>query len=162
MRLQPPRQASPGSANTAGFTLVETMFAAGILAVFACSSLLSLTQLNRYAAIARYRTLALAVAQQKIDSIMTTPWNVATTAPAILSPGTTIENNLPIDNDNFNNETGLSSPFTSLDLQVNATRTTTIATVSTRVISAAVTVSYTYRGQVYTVSLNTLRTTDNI
>jgi len=138
------------------------MFAVGIMAVFVCGSLTALTQMNRYAAIARLRTLALAFAQQKIDLVMTTPWNVAGTVPTILTAGTTTENSLPLDNDNYNSEAGLSSPFTSLDMNINATRTTVVSNVSARVIQAVVTVSYTYRGRTYTVSLNTLRTTDNI
>jgi type II secretory pathway pseudopilin PulG len=150
------------SARRAGFTLVEAMFATTVLAVFVCSALTALTQMNRYAAVARLRTLALAFAQQKIDVIMTTPWNVVGTAPTILTPGTTTENNLPLDNDNFNAEAGLSSAFTSLDMNINATRTTVIASVSTRIVSATVTVTYTYRGNTYSVSMNTLRTTDNI
>ncbi len=151
----------PQRGSNRAFTLVETLIAASILAVFACTSLVALTQLNRYAAVSRLRTLAIAFAQQKIDTILT-PWDVAGTVPTILATGTTTENNLPLDNDNFNNATGLASPFTASDLQVTATRTTTISSVRTRIINAVVTVTYSYRGRSYSVSMNTMRTTDNI
>ena len=156
------RKLVPQAGRSRAFTLVEILIAASILAVFACTSLAALTQLNRYAAVSRLRTLALAFAQQKIDIILTTPWDVAGAVPTILATGTTTENNLPIDNDNFNNANGLSSPFTASDLQVTATRTTTISSVRTRIINAVVTVTYSYRGRSYSVSMNTMRTTDNI
>ena len=145
-----------------GFSLMEVMVAAGILAVFVCTSLIAMTQLNRYAAVARLRTLALGFAQQKVDFLMTTPWSVSSTRPASLAVGTTTENNLPLDNDTFNTQAGLSSSFTNLDLQVTATRTTQITDVSTRIFRAAVTVTYVYRGRTYSVSLTSLRATDNI
>lgn len=150
------------SDRRSGFSLVEVAIAAGILAVFACSSLIAMTQINRYAANARLRTLALGFAQQKIDFLMTTPWSVSSTRPASLAVGTTTENNLPLDNDSFNSQAGLSSSFTNLDLQVNATRTTQITDVNTRIFRAAVTVTYVYRGRTYSVSLTSLRATDNI
>ncbi|MEO6786446.1 MAG: type II secretion system protein, partial [Chthoniobacteraceae bacterium] len=85
-----------------GFTLAEVLIATAILAFFACTSLIALTQLNRYAAISRLRTLAMAFAQQKVDAIMTVPWGVATPTPTQLNVGTVTENNLPLDNDAFN------------------------------------------------------------
>ena len=138
------------------------LIAAGILAFFVCSSLIVLTQLNRYAAISRLRTLAMAFAQQRVDAIMTVPWGVATTPPTLLTAGTTTENNLPLDNDAFNAQTGLGSPFSGLDLQTAATRVTTIASVTARTRSAVVTVTYSYRGRTYSVLLTTLRATDTI
>ena len=152
----------PARRQRQGFTMVEVLIAASIMAVFACTSLVALTQLNRYAAVSRLRTLALAFVQQRIDLFMTTPWDVATSAPAILVVGATTENNLPLDNDNFNNATGLSTAFTNLDLQANATRTKTVTSISARVRSAVVTVTYSYRGRTYSVSMNSMRTTDNI
>jgi prepilin-type N-terminal cleavage/methylation domain-containing protein len=145
-----------------GFTLVEVMIAITVLAVFVMSSLTALTQLNRYAAAARLQTLARAIAQTQIDQIMTTPWSVSGTVPTILAVGTTTQGNVPLDNDNFNNQPGLSSPFTSLDMNINATMTTVIASVSTRIVSASVTVTWPYRGTNYSITLNTLRTADDI
>ena len=152
----------PRSRRSAAFTLVEMTIAAGILALFVCGSLIALTQLNRYAAISRLRTLAMAFAQQKVDAIMTVPWGVATAPPTLLNVGTVTENNLPLDNDAFNAQAGLGSPFSGLDLQTAATRSTTIIILTGRMRTAAVTVSYVYRGRTYSVSLTTLRATDTI
>jgi type II secretory pathway pseudopilin PulG len=153
---------SPGFRRKGGFTLLETVFAACILAVFVCTSFIALTQINRYAANGRLKTLALAFAQQKLDLIMTVPWSVSGTRPTILAAGTVTENNLPLDNDNFNHQTGLSSVFSTLDLQVSATRTTVITNVTARILRATVTLTYTYRSITSTITLTSLRTTDNI
>jgi type II secretory pathway pseudopilin PulG len=148
--------------HSGGFTLAEVIVAAGILAVFVSSSLIATTQMNRLAAVARLRTLAMAIAQQKIDAIATVSWGVASARPALLAAGTSTENNLPLDDDSFNNQSGLGSAFTSLDLRVSATRSTQITNVTTRTVSAVVTVTYVFRGSTYAVSLTTLRATDTI
>lgn len=146
----------------AAFMLVELVIAAGILAFFVCASLVALTQLNKFAAVSRLRTLAMAIALQKADAIMTVPWGVASATPLLLTAGTTTENSLPLDNDAFNAQAGLGSPFSGLDLQTAATRVTTISSLTARTVRAAITVSYDYRGKTYTVSLTTIRATDTI
>jgi hypothetical protein len=145
----------------AGITLLEVIITASILALFIVGSVSAMAQVNRLASIARMRTMALAAAQQKIDQILMTSWSVLNTAPTILTAGTTTENNLPLNYDTFNSESGLVSSFTTLDTPINLTRTTVIKSISTRQVSAAVAVSYTYRGKTYTVNMNTLRTTDD-
>ena len=150
------------SRSTKGFTLVEVVFAGCLLAVLVSASVSAMTQVNRWATGARLRTLALALVQQRIDQVETTPWQLLGTRPALLTAGTTTTNNLPLNNDSFNSATGLASAFTSLDRQVNATRTTTVTNVTARTIRITVTVSYTYRGRASSVSLTTLRTTDSI
>ena len=137
------------------------MIAGAVLALFIVGSVSAMAQINRWASVARLRTLALAVTQQKIDQIMTTSWSVLSPTPTILTAGTTTESNLPLNNDAFNNETGLSSAFTNLDVQVIDTRTTQITSLTTRTLRAVVTVSYTYRNRPYTVSMTTLRATDD-
>lgn len=165
----------PGGRKEAAFTLAEVIFAASVLAVFACVSLVVFTQMNRFAANARLRTLAMAVAQQQVDLIQTAPWTLGSEPPAVLTTsrptaptkrtlvaGTIMENNLPLDNDSFNSQAGLSSPYTNLDLQVTATRNTVITYPTTRTVAAVVTVLYTFRGKSFSVSLSTLRTSDTI
>ncbi|MEP6667977.1 MAG: prepilin-type N-terminal cleavage/methylation domain-containing protein [Chthoniobacter sp.] len=156
------------------FTLIEVSFAVAVFSLFAVSSIYALTLANQFASTSRYETLALAAAQQKIDQIMTTPWSVGSTAPAVLAanstPVTTTENNLPLNNDALNAGTGLSSAFTSYDTQVLDSRTTTITKLtdcsgnsgtSSRLLRADVVVAFTYRGKPHTVTLNTLRGTDD-
>lgn len=144
-----------------GFTLPEVVVAGAILAIFVAGSVATMAQINRWASAARLRTLALALAQQKSDEVLTTPWQTRGTRPAVLATGTNTEA-LPLNSDAFNNATGLSSAFTALDTPVTATRTTQVTDVSTRTVRAVVTVAFTYRNRPYTVRLTTLRATDDI
>ena len=160
--------------GSAGFTLVEVLIAGALLATLISGAVTALTQLNRSATAARLRTIALAVAQQRIDQIETTPWQVGGTRPAILvgdaptTPATTppsrttVENNVPLNNDNYNASMSLISPYTNLDSQVLSTRTTVITDLTTRTLRAVVTVTFTYRNRPTTITLSTLRTTDSI
>ena len=148
--------------GTAGFTLAEVLIAGALLALLITGSVTALTQLNRSATAARLRTIALAVAQQRVDQITTTPWQVVGTRPTLLTAGTTVENNVPLNNDSYNAATSLISPYTNLDAQVLSTRTTVITDLTTRTLRAAVTVTFTYRNRPFTITLSTLRTTDSI
>ena len=151
---------SPRKGGPAGLALVEVVIAGGILALFIAASVGAMTQINRWASAARLRTLALAVAQQRLDAVLTVPWQVRGTRPALLAAGTATENALPLNDDSFN-VAGLGSAFTSLGTPVVATRTTQITDVSARLARADVTVTYSYRNRPYTISLTTLRTTDD-
>jgi len=144
-----------------GFTLPEVIIAGTILALFIVGAVSTMAQINRWATAARLRTLALSLVQQKIDEVLTTPWSALSTTPTVLTAGTTTETKLPLNNDPFNSATGLSSAFTNLDVQVIDTRTTVITSISTHMVRALVTVSYTYRGRNYSISMTTLRTTDD-
>ena len=148
--------------GTAGFTLAEVLIAGALLAMLISGAVTALTQLNRWATAARLRTIALAVAQQRIDQIETVPWQVAGTPPALLTAGTTTENNVPLNNDNYNAATSLVSPYTNLDAQVLSTRTTVITNMTARTLRAVVTVTFTYRNRPFNITLSTLRATDSI
>ena len=145
-----------------GFTLPEVVIAGAILALFVAGSVATMVQINRWANAARMRTLALALAQQKADEILTTPWQVRGTRPAVLTAGTATESSLTLNNDPLNNAVGLSTAFTNLDTPVPATRTTVITDVPPRLLRAAISVNFTYRGRPYTVNFTTLRATDDI
>ena len=160
--VQPPKLRRSRIRGTQAFTLVEVVFAGCLLALLVSSSVVAMTQVNRWATGARLRTLALAVAQQRIDQAQTAPWQLSGTRPAILVAATTTENNLPLNNDAFNSTTGLSSSFTALDAPVSAQRTTVATDVTTRLVRISVTVTYTYRNRPVSVSLGTLRTSDSI
>lgn len=148
--------------GVSGFTLVEVVIAGCLLAVLISGSLVALTQINRWATSARLRTLALAVAQQRLDLIQTSPWQVIGTRPAVLTAGTTTETNLPLNNDTFNSATSLASPYSNLDTQLNVTRTTQITNLTARTLRAVVTITFTYRSRPHSVSLSTMRATDSI
>ena len=158
----------------AGFTLVEVLIAGALLAMLISGAVTAMTQLNRSATAARLRTIALAVAQQRIDQIETTAWQDWAARPAILvgdapttppttpPSRTTVENNVPLNNDSYNAATSLISPYTNLDAQVLSTRTTVITDLPPRSLRAVVTVTFTYRNRLMTITLSTLRTTDSI
>lgn len=150
-----------GGLSVHGFTLLELTIALAMFALFASGAVISMTQVNRHAAATRLRTLALGVAQQRIDEVLTTPWSSAN-RPAVLMPGTRTDNGIPLNNDSTNSQAGLSSAFTNLDTQVNATRVTAITDVLPRKARAVVTVTYSYRNRTYNISLTTLRAIDEI
>jgi type II secretory pathway pseudopilin PulG len=176
------------------FSMMELMFAVAAFSAFAVITILSFTTFNRFASNARYETLALSVAQEHVDEIMTVPCNTNSTpnlGPVLSMTGTTVapnssnvytsgtETSLPLNNDPYNltRKTTLSgtSPLAltalltgtivagSLDTQVIDTRVTTFAPVSsnTRLLSFTVTVTYTYRGNHFSVSMSGVRSTDN-
>lgn len=144
------------------FTILEAAVASAMLAGLVAALAIALTQINRWATAARLKTLALAVAQQKVDEVLTTKWLVRGTRPAVLAAGAVTENTLQLNNDALNSQTGLSSAFTALDTPVPATRVTQITDLPPRSVRAAVTVTFTYRGRTYTTGLTTLRVTDDI
>ncbi len=153
-----------------GSTLVELAVATSIITIFILGSYFAITRVNRYANISRLQTLAYAVAQHRIDEILTAPWGVGgSRAGTVLADGAPqpLETNIPLNDDVINDGAGLSSAYTGLDVSVLATRTTSIAvcawaTPGTSTIRADVTVTYTYRNRNYSVSLFTLRTPDSI
>lgn len=169
------------------FTVLEVSFAVAIFSLFAVCSIYAISQANRFASNARYRTLALAAAQQKIDQIMTVSWSTQATPPSVLrvdtaaasstktidltdEKATTTESSLPLNNDVLNNATGLKSAFTNDDVQVLDQRVTVITKLTdctgktkadSRLLRADVTVSYTYRGKANSIKLSTLRIADD-
>jgi type II secretory pathway pseudopilin PulG len=152
--------------HSAAFTLLEAAVAAAMLTGLIASLALALTRMNHWASTARLHTLAVALAQQKVDDVLTARWLVSGTRPAVLVAGTVTEANLQLNNDPLNSQTGLSSEFTTLDTPVVASRVTSIVDVPPRSVRATVTVTVTYRWRAsnipHVVTLTTLRSTDDI
>lgn len=142
---------------------MEVCLAALLFGLYATATVYAMIHFNKVASVARFRTIALVAAQQKMDEIMTTSWTTTGTKPAVLTTGTTDETAIPLNNDALNSASGLSSIYTNNDVQVTAKRRTVIGTVTgnTRLLTAAVTVSYTYCSKDYAVTLQGLRATDN-
>lgn len=146
-----------------GFTLLETVIAASIVTLFALGSVIVLTQVNRFATQSRLRTIAVALGQQRIDEILTTPWQTSAARPSVLVAGTRTETTMVLGGDILNEQAGLSSLVTSLSAPVVATRTTQITDLGARRLRAVCTVDFTYRGVAYRpVNITTLRTADNL
>src|SRR5262245_24599601 len=93
------------SFNRRGFTFVEIIVAMGVLVLFSASALTALTQYNRYATASRLRAHALALAQQRIDEVLTTPWRVGAARPTILNAGAHTDNPIVLNADSTNNQT---------------------------------------------------------
>lgn len=141
-----------------GFTLAEVTVALGIMSVFSAASIAVLIRMNRNAQSARLQTMALLVAQQKIDEILTAPWPDSSKPFPVGS-----ETNVSVLLDDDPNRSGGTANY---DMPVDAHRTTTISDTSNlRIKTAEVTVSYTYRQNpnatpVPGITLKTLRCTD--
>lgn len=152
--------------GTSAFTVVEAAVAAAMLTGLIAALTFSLTRINHWASSARLHTLALALAQQRVDDVLTARWQVGGARPAVLAVGSVTESNLRLNDDPLNNQTGLSSDFTALDTPVVASRVTTVVDVPPRSVRATVVVTVTYRQRAgnlpHVVTLSTLRTTDDI
>ena len=139
----------------AAFTLMELTFAVAIFGAFAGVSILAFTTFNRFASNARYETLALAVAQERMDEIMTVPCttnSTSTLGPILYLSGSTVspnssnvytsgtETSLPLNNDPYNlTRTTILSGTTSQLLTITLTGTIAAGALDTQVIDSRTT-----------------------
>jgi len=183
--------------SRSAFTLMELAFAVALFSSFAVVSILAYSSFNRYASNARYESLAVAIAEQKMDQIMTCPCALNTTntsqGPVLSLTGTTVQpassgtyativesgSIMTLNYDKWNMSRTITSGSASNvaltgtlsgttvagaeDTQVIDSRTTTFAPVTgnVRLLSATVTVAYTYRSRQFTISFSTIRASDN-
>ncbi|MGB8356335.1 MAG: hypothetical protein WCD79_20720 [Chthoniobacteraceae bacterium] len=176
---------------------MEVAFAVALFGAFAVVSILAYSSFNRFASNARYESLALAVAQQKMDQIMTSPCSINATntalGPTLFLSGTTVQPTssgsyasivesgtlMTLNYDKWNMTRTITSGSLSNvaltgtlsgttvagaeDTQVIDSRTTTFAPVSgnPRLLSVSVTLAYTYRSRQFTLSLSSIRASDN-
>ena len=149
--------------SSRGFTLLETVVAAAAVSIFAMGAVLALTQVNRFATQARLRTIAVGLAQQRIDEILTTSWQTTLPRPSVLASGTQTETTMVLGGDALNAQAGLSSIVTGQSAPIAAQRTTVVTDLGARRLRAVCTVAFTFRGVTYQpISLTTLRTADNL
>ncbi len=158
--------------NQSGFTLVEVLAGAAIIALVAGSVIFGLNQLNYFAAVNRLYTAAQTLAQNQIDLILTkAPYNPALNqypTPNVLQTGTYYSDpstpntlygsprNVPIYTDPSNN-----NQIVVGTIQTTVTGTgASIGATSLNLLQATVTVTYTYRNKTFTVNMNTMRTSD--
>jgi len=179
---------------------MELAFAVALFSSFAVVSILAYSSFNRFASNARYESLALAVAQQKMDQIMTSPCNINTTntalGPILTLSRTTVQpassgtyvpivesgTLMTLNFDRYNAGTygrtitlngqsniALTGTLSGTnvagadDTQVIDSRTTTFAPVSgnVRLLSVSVNLAYTYRGRQFTITLSSIRSSDD-
>lgn len=151
-----------------GFTVVELIVASGLLALFAAAAVASMTQMNRFATAGKLRTLALGVAKQRIDEILTIKWTGGAfppiAPPFIIAsvPGSPVPASPDLNAGvvvTLNDDALNTGPQSTLDLAIPARRQTYLQA-GPRSTRAVVRVVYTYRGRPYTVELITFRTLD--
>jgi prepilin-type N-terminal cleavage/methylation domain-containing protein len=156
----------------AGFTLTEVMIGLAILGLVSTSSYYALGSANNAAAAARVRTGALTAAQDRIDFILCAtpfcpqsgiyPASETLAAPRVespafdLEPGTYVQSNVPVYMDPANPSIvvygQMTTTVTDTGIQVNG------ASINT--YRAQVTVQYPFRNRNYTVTMDTLRASE--
>ena len=143
--------------------MVELVVAAGLVVIFAATAVAAMTQMNRYANSARLQTLALAVAQHRVDEILTARWGeggMPPIAPPIIpsaappEPDWTVGEQITLNDDPLNTGT-----LSGLDIAVPARRQTYVTT-GLRSCRAVVRILYVYLDRPYTIELVTFRTID--
>ena len=145
------------------FTLVEVIVAISLAGIGVATTVAALTRINAVASVARNLTGATTVAQNHIDLLLSdSPFNPqknnpdgSLMVPPELTVGTHVANNVPI----------YKEPTTGVI--VNGTRTTVVTDISPTyngfaipLYQSTVTVTYTYLSRNYSVTMNTVRTSD--
>jgi type II secretory pathway pseudopilin PulG len=155
--------ATPRSRSSSAFTLVEIVIAISLAGIGVATTVAALTKINSIACIARNYSGATTVVQNQIDLLLSdSPFNPQKTnpdgtpqIPPELTVGTHVTNNVPI----------YKEPTTGVI--VSGTLTTIVTDISAPyngytipLYQATVTVTYTYLSRDYTVTVNTVRTSD--
>ena len=147
-------------ARACAFALTEILITAAIIIVVGATAMYALSMINKYAASSRVQAAAAAVVQHQIDQILTrgpyVPTNTPPDIPAVLTNGATVTDNVPVFTDPENGK-----------VLVAGTLTTTIANSGAtwngaplNVLKAGVTLTYTFAGKGFKVTMDTLRAPD--
>ena len=146
------------SQTRSAFSIVEVLVSVSVLALLGTGAIAGLLSINRAVATNRLATNAQAIAQSRIDRLLSEPYPEGCAAPADLTLGTATQTNVPI----------YADPVTT-NVVVTGTITTTVNDVSRTIVAGAppaklfqatVAVSYTYGGKPASVTLTTVRTVD--
>lgn len=147
---------------TAGFTLVETLIGIGMLALLGAGSFWTMNAMNVYATGARLHSEAIAKAEQQIDSILTKgpfdPTANPPMIPTVLTPGTTTQNGVLIYKDPVTGQVVVTGTMTTVVADTGLTGSVGTTATTLNIWQATVTVSWSFRGKTYSVSLDTMRT----
>ena len=160
--------------DLAGLTLVEVMFALGVLALTASGIFFGFNAINTQAAVNRLYSEAQAVAEQQIDAILTKgpfdPTQSPPKIPAELALGTTTKDGVLVYVDPVSNQTVVTGQLITTITDANLTQTVNGKTTNLNVRKARVEVRYPFRSKHvgtdgkpvpnYSVVMNTLRTAD--
>jgi len=146
-----------------GFTLAEVVIALAVLATMAAGCYTGFNSLNAYAVGSRLYSEAQTCAQNQIDLILSKePFDITNNKiPSVLALGTTTTPNVFIYKDPVTGNVVVTGTMTTTVTDMGTTMTFAGATSSLNIRRATVTVSYSFRGKNYSVSLDTMRTADS-
>jgi prepilin-type N-terminal cleavage/methylation domain-containing protein len=145
-----------------GFTLMEVVMALAVIGTMGAGCYVGFNSLNTYAVSSRLYTEAQTAAQNQIDQILSKePFDpVNNKIPAVLTLGTTTTPNVFVYQDPVSGNVVVTGTMTTTVTDLGATMTFAGSTKNLNTYRATVTVTYTYRGKTYNVSMDTMRTGD--
>ena len=136
--------------------------ALGVIGTMGAGCYVGFNSLNVYAVSSRLYSEALAAAQNQIDQILSKgPFDpVRNKIPTILTVGTTTTPNVFVYQDPVSGNAVVTGTMTTTITDTGAAMNFAGVNTNLNIYQATVTVSYTYRGKTYNVSLDTMRTGD--
>lgn len=136
--------------------------ALAVVGTMGAGAYVGFNSLNTYAISSRLYTEAQTAAQNQIDLILAKgPFDpTRSKIPTVLTLGTTTTPNVFIYKDPVSGNVVVTGTMTTTITDLGATMTFAGSTKNLNTYRATVTVSYTYRGQTYNVSMDTMRTGD--
>jgi prepilin-type N-terminal cleavage/methylation domain-containing protein len=144
------------------FTLMEVVMALAVVGTMGAGAYVGFNSLNTYAISSRLYSEAQTAAQNQIDLILSKePFDPANNKiPTVLTLGATTTPNVFIYKDPVSGNVVVTGTMTTTITDLGTTMTFAGSTTNLNTRRATVTVSYTYRGKAYNVSMDTMRTGD--
>src|SRR5438270_6337608 len=147
---------------SAAFTLMEVVMALAVIGTMGAGCYVGFNSLNTYPSSSRLYSEAQTAAQNQIDLILSKePFDPMTNKiPSVLALGTTNTPNVFVYKDPVSGNVVVTGTMTTTVTDVGTTMAFAGSTTNLNIRRATVTVSYSFRGKNYSVSLDTLRTAD--
>lgn len=145
-----------------GFTLMEVVMALAVLGTMSAGCFVGFNSLNSYAVSSRLYSEAQTCVQNQIDLILSDgPFDpTRNKIPAVLTVGTTTTPNVFIYRDPVTDSVVVSGTMITTITDPGTTMTFAGSTKNLNLRRATVTVTYTFRGKTYNLSMDTMRTAD--
>jgi len=145
-----------------GFTLMEVVMALAVIGTMGAGCYVGFNSLNTYAISSRLYSEAQTAAQNQIDLILSKePFDpTRNKIPTVLTLGATTTPNVFIYKDPVTGNVVVTGTMTTTITDLGTSMTFAGSTKNLNTYRATVTVTYTYRGKTYNVSMDTMRTGD--